>query len=204
MGLSAGCEASPWAPDRKLTGNVCIGYTWSEGGDNLYTCANSLNDGRYNYNNLAAYYVTWYHKFGHTKWHSAWETWYQYMSHTPNVLNPAATPLLITNSNGAWCNNSTELSCFAPEWSSVGYVSREINKKNALIFRTEYFDDLKGQRTGYKTPYSESLVSWNHWVGTTLVFRPEIRYDTAFDATPFDSGTKKSQLMFAADMIWFY
>lgn len=204
FGLSAGCEASPWAPDRKLTGNFCAAYNWSEGGDNIYVCLNSLNDGRYNYNNLAAYYFTWYHKFGHTKWHMAWETWYQYMSHTPNVLNPAATPLLITNSNGAWCDNSRELTCFAPEWSSVLYFSRQLSKKDALIFRTEYFDDLKGQRTGFKTPYSENLVSWNHWIGTTVVFRPEIRYEHAFDATPYDTGAKKSQLMFAADVIWFY
>src|SRR5579863_10162065 len=37
-------------------------------------------------NNLAAYYATWYHKFGKSRWHMGWETWYQYMSHTPNVL----------------------------------------------------------------------------------------------------------------------
>lgn len=29
------------------------------------------------------------------------ETWYQYMKDTPNANNPAAAPLLITNSNGA-------------------------------------------------------------------------------------------------------
>jgi Putative beta-barrel porin-2, OmpL-like. bbp2/Carboxypeptidase regulatory-like domain len=204
FGLSGGCEAAPWAPDAQVTGNVCLVYNWSEGRDNIYTCANSLNSGRYNYNNLAAYYFTWYHKFPHSHWHFAWETWYQYMSHTPNVLNPAAASLLITNSNGAWCNNSTELTCFAPEWSSVVYVNRPIGKKNALILRTEYFDDLKGQRTGYKTPYSESTVSWNHWIGSTVVFRPELRWEHAFDATPYDTGTKHSQLMFAADVIWFY
>jgi hypothetical protein len=73
-----------------------------------------------------------------------------------------------------------------------------------LILRTEYFDDLKGQRTGYKTPYSSSLISWNHWVGTTLVFRPELGYDHAFDATPYDTGTRRSQLMLAADVLLFY
>ena len=40
------------------------GYNWSEGGDNVYICVNSINNGKYNYNNLAAYYTTWYHKFG--------------------------------------------------------------------------------------------------------------------------------------------
>ena len=47
------------------------------------------------YNNLAAYYVTWYHKFN-DKWHTASESWYQYESHTPNIFNPAAADLIIT------------------------------------------------------------------------------------------------------------
>ena len=41
VGVSGGCEAAPWAPDAKLTGNACVGYTWAQGGDNIYICANS-------------------------------------------------------------------------------------------------------------------------------------------------------------------
>jgi hypothetical protein len=203
-GLSGGCEAAPWAPDAKLTGNVCIAYSWATGGDNLYVCANSLNDGKYNYNNLAAYYATWYHKFGKSRWHMDWETWYQYMKDTPNVTNPAASSLLLTNSNGAICNNTTELTCFAPDYASVVYVARQFGKKDFVVFRTEYFDDLKGQRTGFKTSYNENLIGWNHWIGSTIVFRPELRYEHAFDSPAYDSGTKKTQLMFAADVIFFY
>ena len=204
VGLSGGCEAAPWSPAAKLTGNVCVGYTWSNGGDNIYVCANSLNDGKYNYNNLAAYYATWYHKFGLSPWHMAWETWYQYESHTPNVNNPAAQSLLLTNANGAVCNHDYEVTCFAPEWASVYYLSRQLNKRNALILRNEYFDDMRGQRTGFRTRYSEHGLSWNHWVGSTLVFRPELRYEVAYDAAAYDSGLKRHQLMFAADMIWFF
>jgi hypothetical protein len=204
VGLSGGCEAAPWSQYAKLTGNFCLGYTWSNGGDNVYVCANSLNDGRYSYNNLAAYYATWYHIFGQSKWHMAWETWYQYESKTPNVNNPAAASLLIANASGAYCNNAYEITCFAPEWATVNYLNRQVGKKDALIFRNEYFDDIKGQRTGYKTPYTTHTLSWNHWVGTTLVFRPELRYDIAYDAPAYDSGLKHHQLMFAADMIWFF
>lgn len=204
VGLSGGCESSPWSPYAKLTGNVCLGYNWSNGGDNLYACANSINDGKYSYNNLSAYYLTWYHKFGKSKWHTAWETWYQYEKQTPNVNNPHAAPLLITNANGAYCKNVNALTCFAPEWATVNYLNRQIGKKDALIFRNEYFDDLVGQRTGFKTRYTTHTISWNHWVGTTLVFRPELRYDIAYDAQAYDSGMKRHQLMFAADVIWFF
>jgi hypothetical protein len=203
-GLSAGCEASPWAPDHHLTGNACIAYTWNEGRDNWYTCANSINSGKYDYNNLSAYYTTFYHKFGHSKWHMDVETWYQYMKDTPNVSNPAAASLLVTNSNGAICRNVNALTCFAPEWATVGYVNYQINPKNFISIRNEYMDDIVGQRTGFKTKYTEHLISWNHWVGSTVVFRPELRYERAYDSPAYDNGTKKSQLMFAADMIWFY
>ena len=204
LGISGGCEAAPWSPVAKLTGNFCLGYTWAQGGDNIYICANSINDGKYSYNNLAAYYATWYHKFGQSRWHNAWETWYQYESHTPNVNNPGAQSLLLTNANGAFCKNAYELTCFAPDWATVDYLNRQIGRKDALILRNEYFDDIRGQRTGFKTRYTEHAISWNHWIGTTIVFRPELRYDVAYDAPAYDSGLKKHQLMFAADMIWFY
>jgi putative OmpL-like beta-barrel porin-2/carboxypeptidase family protein len=204
VGLSGGCEAAPWAPDHHLTGNACISYTWSEGRDSWYTCANSINGSKYDYNNLAAYYTTWYHKFGQSKWHMDIETWYQYMKDTPNVNNPLAANLLITNSNGAYCNNAAELTCFAPEWSTVGYVNYQIDPKNFISVRNEYFDDIRGQRTGFKTRYTEHMISWNHWIGSTIVFRPEIRYEHSWDTPAYNNGTKKSQLMFAGDMIFFY
>jgi hypothetical protein len=134
----------------------------------------------------------------------AWESWYQYESHTPNVLNPAAQLLSLTNANGAICNNASELTCNAPDWATVNDVSPQLGKKDALIFRNEYVNDEKGQRTGFKTKYTEHGISWNHWIGTMLVFRPELRFDRAFDAPAYDSGTKKNQFILAADMIWFY
>jgi hypothetical protein len=203
LGLSAGCEAAPFTRDAKLTGNVCVGYTWRDGQDNIYTCANSLNDSKYAYNNLAAYYVTFYHKFN-KNWHTATEAWYQYVEHTPNVTNPAAASLLQTNANGAVCNNAVELTCFAPSYAAVNYTSRQLGPHDFITFRNEYFDDLKGQRTAFKTRYVEDGIGWNHWIGTTVLLRPELRYEHAFDAHAYDNGQKKSQFMFAGDVIWFY
>jgi hypothetical protein len=204
FGISGACEAAPWAKNSQLTGNACLAYTWATGIDQIYICANSLNNGKYNYNNLDAYYFTWYHKFGKSPWHIDWETWYQYMKDTPNVLNPKAASLLVENSNGALCSNLGELTCFAPEYASLLYLNRQFGKRDFVTFRAETLDDLKGQRTGYRTLYSENTISWNHWIGSTVVFRPEIRYDHSYDVAAFDSGTKKSQIMFSADMIWFY
>jgi hypothetical protein len=83
-------------------------------------------------------------------------------------------------------------------------VEREIDKKNYISIRNEFFDDIKGQRTGYKTRYSEHLLGWGHWIGTSILIRPEISFMRAYDYPAFDSGTKQNQLMISSDLIWFY
>jgi hypothetical protein len=74
----------PWTTDAKVTGNFCATYTWHTGGDALNTCANSVNDSKYAYNNLAAYYMTWYHRIN-DHWHTDSEAWYQYEREVPNM-----------------------------------------------------------------------------------------------------------------------
>jgi len=202
-GISPGCDTAAWKPSAQWTGNACLQYTWSMGGDEIYACVNSINRGNYAYNNLAAYYLTWYHKIN-DKWHTDTESWYQYESHTPNIFNPAAQYLLIANADGAWCRNASELTCYAPEWTVLNYTNRQLKSHDFISFRNEFFDDLRGQRTGYKDRYYETGISWNHWIGSTIVFRPELRWEHAFDNPAFDGGNRMSQFMFAGDVIWFY
>jgi hypothetical protein len=206
LGVSAGCETAPWnVKNRKLTGNLCLGYTWRTGLDNVYVCDNTLNDGRYAYNNLTAYYTTWYHKFSADgKWHASSESWYQYEAHTPNVNNPAGVALEETDANGAVCNHAYEVTCYAPEWAIVNYLEYQASKHNYISIRNEYFDDMRGQRTGFRTPYTEHLLGWGHWVGSTVLFRPELRFEHAYDASPYDNGTRRSQLTLASDVILFF
>ena len=70
-----------------------------------------------------------------------------------------------------------------------------------MSFRTDYLDDAKGQFSGFSTAY----MSWT--LGLTRIFtdyievRPEVRYETAFNATPYNNGTKKGQALFVIDTI---
>ncbi|MGH9764085.1 MAG: outer membrane beta-barrel protein, partial [Blastocatellia bacterium] len=213
-GLSAGCDTAPWnTKDAKPTFNVGVQYTWNDGNDSIYPVLNALNDGKYAYNNLNAVYVTWYHKFrGHPSWHTSTEYWYMWEKHVPNVGNAAAASLLETNANGASCNTSTELTCFAPEWAAVNYFEKQFSKKNYVSIRNEFFDDTKGQRTGTKTRYTEHLIGWGHWVGTTILLRPELRFERSYDRPAYDSpclqlgcpGTKKNQFTIGGDAMFFF
>jgi hypothetical protein len=206
-GFSPGCDVAPWDKiDRKPTANFCVQYSWSEGGDDVNYCDNSINNGNYAYNNMQAQYITWYHKINKT-WHTDTESWYQYEKHTPNI-DPGApfqsASLLETNAGGAFCKNPADVTCFAPEWSIVNYVEKQLGSHNYLSIRNEYFDDIVGQRTGTQTKYSEHLFGWGHWIGSTVLFRPEISYMRSYENPAFDNGTKKNQLVFAGDMIWFF
>jgi hypothetical protein len=226
VGVSPGCDIMPWKePGRlaKLTLNFCVQYEWRESKDNIYYCDNSLNSGKYAYNNMQAHYFTWYHKFNE-KWHTGWESWYQYEKDTPNVNNPnvglqnsgAPYSTLIYGANGARCNSTKELTCFAPEWASVNYIEYQPGPHDYISFRTEVFDDIRGQRTGTKGWYTEHLLGWGHWIGTTVLFRPEVRWEHIYNPNTglpapnnelpgaYDNGIRHSQLTFAGDIIYFF
>jgi hypothetical protein len=151
-GISPGCDTAPWTSQAQLTGNTCIVFTWHNGGDTLNTCDNTINNGKYSYNNLTAFYETWYHKFNE-HWHTDTEAWYQYMKDTPNMYwintgtpNSAATPWPETTTNGRFTASGGTPStlnfgavcadprlpaadqparCYAPEWAITNYVEHD-------------------------------------------------------------------------------
>jgi hypothetical protein len=205
-GLSGGCETAPWnTQDAKPTLNLGVQYTWNNGNDSIYPVLNALNDQKYGYNNLNSFYLTWYHKFAsHPSLHISSEAWYMWEKDVPNVNNPNAAPLLEAGANGAHCKTVEQLTCYAPEYAFLNYLEKQINSKNYISIRNEFVDDLVGQRTGYKTRYSEHLLGWGHWIGTTILLRPEMRFERAYDVPAYDNGTKKNQFTVAGDIIYFF
>ncbi len=202
-GFSGGNDVAPWTKDVKPTATFCADYTWSKGKDALYTCANSVNNGKYAYNNVQSYYETWYHVFN-AKWHTDTETWYMYERDVPNIAGNVANPIPTEiGANGAHCSYG-EQRCFAPEAAVVNYVEREFTTHNYLSIRNEFVDDIKGQRTGYATKYSEHLISYGHWIGSTVLFRPEIRLEHSYNVAAYDLGTKKTQFIVAGDLTYHF
>jgi len=197
FGLTASHDVAPWTPDAQPSATACINYTFNNGNDNVYPCVNGLNNGRYAYNNLQMFDNTWYHKFN-ARWHMATEAWYMYQLDVPSVSGPL---LLEKGTNGAYCP-AGEIRCRAPEWAMVNYMERQFSAKNFVSIRTDFLDDIRGQRTGYKTRYAEETLMWGHWAGSTVLFRPELRFDRAFDRRAYDNGTRQSQFQLAMDVIF--
>jgi hypothetical protein len=200
-GISPGCDTAPWTTDAKVTGNTCVVYTWSNGGDALNTCDNTINNGKYAYNNLTAFYETFYHRFNKS-WHTDTEAWYQYMKDTPNMYwynsgglyaNTPATPYPETNGAGvnlnfgAVCQDprlpaaKQSARCYAPEWAITNYIEHNFwNNTASLNIRNEYVDDIKGQRSGTPAAYEEHMVGFDFWAGSTITFRPELSYTKCY------------------------
>jgi len=205
-GISAGCDTAPWITrDAKPTLTLGLQYTWNHGNDSLYPVLNALNSGNYAYNNLNSFYLTWYHKFAsHPSLHISSEAWYMWEKHVPNVNNPAAATLLERNANGAVCKTAAQLTCYAPEYAFLNYVEKQLSGKDYLSIRNEFVNDLKGQRTGFQSRYSEHSIGWGHWIGSTILFRPEARFERSYDVPAYASGTHKNQFVVASDVIFFF
>jgi Putative beta-barrel porin-2, OmpL-like. bbp2/Carboxypeptidase regulatory-like domain len=199
LGLTAGHDVAVWTSDAKPSLTACVSYTFHNGNDNWYPCINGINDGKYAYNNLQMFDSTWYHKFNGT-WHMATEAWFMYEKDVPDVDQPA---LIEKGTNGAFCAPG-QIRCFASEWAAVNYIEKQLSNKDYLSIRADTLDDMKGQRTGYKTRYAEETLMWGHWVGSTVLFRPEIRFDHSFQAPAYDEGTRHNQFQFAMDVIFKY
>ncbi len=201
FGVSGGHDVALWSDDAKASGIFCLNYSTASNNDNFYGCANGMNDGKYACNNLQDYDFTWYHKFN-SKWHMATETWYMYEREVPNVAGNVANPIKPElGTNGAFCA-AGQLRCTAPEYAIVNYINREVTSKFMFGFRSDLLNDKKGQRTGIAGKYTENTFYLTRYIGTTVMFRPELRFDHSWDREGYNNGTARNLLFFGMDVIY--
>jgi opacity protein-like surface antigen len=204
FGAHAGNDVALWEKgDAKLTPMACIRWTSKDNRDSIYPCINSINNGKYAYDNIQMLVNTWSHKFSDT-WSMQTQAYYTYQRDVPSVFGPLP---IQPNTNGAVCP-AGQITCFAPAWAIVNYQNFKISKTDFFVMRNEYFDDTRGQRTGTQTKYSTHSIGWGHWFNAwgenTGLFRPELRYEHSYNAPGYNLATKKDQLIVAADVILFY
>ena len=196
LGINGGNDIAVWARGAKPSLTACVSYTFNKGKDNIYPCASGINTGKYAYNNVQLYVNTWYHKFNDS-WHMATEGYYEYQRDVPSIFGSLPTE---PNANGAYCALGQQR-CFAPAWAAVNYLQKQFSKKDYISIRNEFLDDSKGQRTGFKTWYTEHTFMWGLWISDVITVRPELRFERAYNMPAYDLGTKKNQFSFAVDLI---
>jgi hypothetical protein len=145
---------------------------------------------------LQEYDFTWYNKFN-AKWHTGTETWYMYENNVPNVAGNVANPAKPElGANGAFCA-AGQLRCTAPEYAIVNYLNRDVTSKFMIGFRSDLLNDKKGQRTGIPGKYTENTFCLTRYIGSTVMFRPELRFDHSWDREGYNNGTARNQLFLA-------
>ena len=84
---------------------------------------------------------------------------------------------------------------------AVNYFEILLSPRDYVTIRNDWLNDVQGQRTGYVTPYTELTIGWAHWITDFILARPEVRYDRAYQATPYDNGTSADQVAAAFDLM---
>jgi hypothetical protein len=200
-GITAGHDVAPWTSDAKPSGTACLDYTTQSVNDNFYLCANGINSGKFAYDNVQQYDATWYHRFS-KNWHVASESWFMYQRDAPNIAPQILRPLYVQSGvSGAFCYGLA-LTCLAQEYAAENYIEHEVNSKLMFSFRSELVDDKKGQRTGYATKYTENTLSATRYIGSTVLIRPEMRFEHSWDLKAYDDGHARNQFTVASDLIY--
>ena len=130
------------------------------------------------------------------------EAWFMYERDVPNVEHNVENPPPVeTGANGAHCH-AGQLTCFAPEYAWVNYLNREVNAHLYVGLRSDMIDDKKGQRTGFPGKYTENTIYATKTFGSTVILRPELRFDHSWDRKGYDAGNARNQFFAGVDLIY--
>jgi uncharacterized protein (TIGR03000 family) len=84
-------------------------------------------------------------------------------------------------------------------YSAVNYLTYRFTPRLSGTTRLEFFDDVDGNRTGFKGLYTVLTAGLNFQPRKEIIFRPEVRYDYNNESRPFQDN--HGVFTAAADMI---
>jgi hypothetical protein len=190
-------------PGARPSFSGCFRYQSDSARDDLYVCVNGINSGTWGYNNLQWKGFTYYHKFT-DKFHVALEVYNVHESNVPNINNPEVATIMANGGtpfsgpnfrfnapDGAQCKDAATLSCRANVQAELAYWNYQLTPLTNLTLRTEYFDDMQGQRTGVATGYEGVAFGVQHWLSPQIELRPEIAYYRADSGNAFDGNSNR-------------
>jgi Putative beta-barrel porin-2, OmpL-like. bbp2 len=201
-GIHAGDDVAPWNVAAHPTGMFMVRWVSKSNNDSIYGGIDSVNNGNFKggHDNLQQSNVTWTHRFNEAgTLLTSTEAYYIYQFNAlvggtvnngpPHAWFEAVGPGALIPGN-------------APAIGVVNYTEWKFSKKDFLSVRPiDYLVDVKGERTGFPTTYASWTVGVTHRFNQLLSTRPEVRYEYAWSARPWDNGTRRGQLMFAIDLI---
>lgn len=186
LGINGSNDVALWNTSARASLQACVRWVSADNNDMLYPCVNNWNKSDYNYNNVQMYVMTWGHRFNE-RVHILTEAYRMYGRNIPGFGPADASGTAGPGTAGAF--------------GIVNYFNVELNPTNMVSFRNEWYDDEKGQRTGYATHYTSHTLGMTHWVSPDVEIRPELRYEHSYDVAAYDGGRKNNQTTALLDLI---
>jgi hypothetical protein len=202
FGVHAGDDIAPWNAAAQPTGMAMVRWVSKSNNDSLWGGIDAINNGRFKagHDDLQQDNLTWTHRFNQSGTIlTSTEGYYIYQSGAlvgGTVNNGPPRPFDTSTGPGAPIPGNS------PAIGVVNYTEFKLSKHDFLSLRPiDILDDKKGERTGFATTYESWTVGLTHRFSDYFCVRPEVRYEYAFSAKPYDNGAKDHQLMFALDAI---
>ena len=91
---------------------------------------------------------------------------------------------------------------FVNNWGVVQYLTYQLTPKLSATGRLEFFDDVQGQRTGFKGLYKAVTTGVTYKPTPYLWLRPEVRFDNNADSRPFEGKPNLFTAAFDCILRW--
>ena len=182
-----------------------LGARWvsQDNNDSIYACLCSLTDGIYrgNHDALQDLVATWSHRIN-DRVSTFTEVWYMWQRNAEMGGTENDGPFKLWGGPSGGGAGAT-IPGISNEIATVNYTNFKLSKWDYISVRNEFFADLDGQRTGFKSQYSTHTIGYVRYLDQNpdIQFRPEISYDRAYNARAFDAGRRKNQFLLAADLL---
>lgn len=198
LGADAGSDMAPWQNSAQLNGQAMVRWVSLSGSDGLWGGINSLGTGHFTngHDNLQQVALTWGHKFNATV-HMQTEAYYLWQFDGAKGGSCNYGPVEPYGGGGG-CGPI--IPGRSDAIAAVNYLEILTSPKSYVTLRTDYLNDVQGQRTGYATPYGTFTAGYAYWLWPLALLRLEARYDESFNATAYDNGTSVRQTTGSVDL----
>jgi hypothetical protein len=204
--IQSGTDMAPWYAGALPTG--FFGWRWiaESNNDAFYTCLNNINDGKFRYfyadghksghDNFNYIVTTWEHRFSQ-KIHTKTEAYYMWQFNGVVGGTPSLGPPMSFGGGGGL---GAYLKGNDPAFGVLNYTPIQLNKRDYFTIRNEWWDDTRGERSGYATNYSSHTIGISHQFNDVVMIRPEIGFYHSYNAPAFNLGTSHNLLMGGFDL----
>src|ERR1700722_15142302 len=202
FGIHAGDDIAPWNGAAHPTAMAMARWVSKSNNDSLWGGIDSLNGGKFKggHDNLQQFNLTWTHRFNEAgTLLTSTEAYYIFQTHAlvGGTVNNGPPHTWFANVGAG-----APIPGNAPAFGVVNYTEVKLAKKDFLSLRpVDYIVDFKGERSVFASTMASWTAGVTHRFNELISVRPEVRYEYAFSARPWDNGTRKGQLMFAMDAL---